>query len=209
MLDTVQFSSSIEEREEEEGTFVLHVLPSPVSLTSNQLKNFIGLLPLSQHIFLLPPLFLSNKSWDHLVLFVVSFIQHPFCRCLSAKPSLPATPSLFSFCPLYCCASLPLSSLFLFGCSPSPSLPLSSVPTSLWKLGLGGGERGKRLKIWCMCREYKRQYCLFLLPLLTAQSVTALVIKCPTSYITLKITITGTAFFCIHNSASVAIDERE
>lgn len=62
MLDTVQFSSSIEEREEEEGTFVLHVLPSPVSLTSNQLKNFIGLLPLSQHIFLLPPLFLSTKS---------------------------------------------------------------------------------------------------------------------------------------------------
>lgn len=111
MLDTVQFSSSIEEREEEEGTFVLHVHPSPVSLTSNQLKNFIGLLPLSQHIFLLPPLFLSTKSWDHLVLFVVSFILHPFCRCLSAKPSLPATPSLFSFCPLYCCASLPLSSL--------------------------------------------------------------------------------------------------
>lgn len=110
-----------------------------------------------------------------------SFLSVSLCKALPSCDAL----SFFLLPSLLLCF---ITSIFpfLFGCSPSPSLPLSSVPMSLWKLGLGGDERAKRLKIWCMCREYKRQDCLFLLPLFTAQSVTAPVIKCPRSYITFK-----------------------
>lgn len=89
MLDTVQFSSSIEEREEEEGTFVLHVLPSPVSLTSNQLKNFIGLLPLSQHIFC--SLLCFSQPSHETTLFYSSSLS--FC-ILSVGVSLQSPPFL-------------------------------------------------------------------------------------------------------------------
>lgn len=51
MLDTVQFSSSIEEREEEEGTFVLHVLPSRLINEQSVKKLYWSLAAFSAHFF--------------------------------------------------------------------------------------------------------------------------------------------------------------
>lgn len=134
MLDTVQFSSSIEEREEE-GTFVLHVLPSPVSLTSNQLKNFIGLLPLSQHIFFAPSSVSLNQVMRppcsiRRLFHSASFLSLSLCKALPSCDAL----SFFLLPSLLLCfiTSIFPFPLWLFPFSFTPPVLCSYVALKTW-----------------------------------------------------------------------------
>lgn len=135
MLDTVQFSSSIEEREEEEGTFVLHVLPSPVSLTSKSVKKlYWSLAAFSAHFFapssvslnqvMRPPC--SIRRLFH----SASFLSVSLCKALPSCDAL----SFFLLPSLLLCfiTSIFPFPLWLFHFSFTPPVLCSYVALKTW-----------------------------------------------------------------------------